>query len=88
MKNEIMLDPAIWEEFQKQAKRRRRNPITLITEWMREQMEIWEDEQLDNAIRRDVQSSGYTEDDAVEIVRRYRREKKQQTEKKKQRAIS
>jgi hypothetical protein len=87
MKKEIVFDSAIWEEFQKQAKKRRRNPAALVVEWMREQLEIWEDEKLDKAIRRDVQRSGYTENDAVEIVRRHRREKKQQIEKKKQRAI-
>ncbi len=83
MKNEIMFDPAIWEEFQKQAKKRRRNPVALVIEWMREQLEIWEDEKLDKAIRRDVRRSGYTEDDAVELVRQYRREKKQQADLKK-----
>ena len=79
MKNEIMLDPAIWEEFQKQAKKRRRNPVALITEWMREQLEIWEDEKLFREMRSDAGKSGYTEDDAVELVRQYRREKRGQT---------
>jgi hypothetical protein len=37
--------------------------------------EVAEDEALDEEISRDVQQSGYTEDDAVEIVRRYRQEK-------------
>ena len=73
MKKEIVLDPAIWEEFQKQAKRRRRNPVALVTELMREQLEIWEDEKLDKAMRRDARKSGYTEDDAVELVRQYRK---------------
>jgi hypothetical protein len=38
--------------------------------------EIAEDEALDDEISRDAQRSGYTEDDAVEIVRQYRLEKK------------
>ena len=37
--------------------------------------EVAEDEALDEEISSDVQQSGYTEDDAVEIVRRYRQEK-------------
>jgi hypothetical protein len=37
--------------------------------------EVAEDEALDEEIRRDVQGSGYREEDAVEIVRQYRREK-------------
>lgn len=44
---------------------------------LREQIEIWEDETLDNEIRRDAQKSGYTEDDAVELVKQYRRENKE-----------
>jgi hypothetical protein len=36
--------------------------------------EVAEDEALDEEISRDVQGSGYREEDAVEIVRRYRRE--------------
>jgi hypothetical protein len=80
MKNELQFDATIWEEFQKQAKKRRRNPVTLITEMMREQLEIWEDEKLDKAMRRDARKSGYKEEDAVKIVRQYRLEKKQQAD--------
>jgi hypothetical protein len=36
--------------------------------------EVTEDEALDEEIRRDAQGSGYREEDAVEIVRQYRRE--------------
>ena len=78
MKNELVLDLTTLMEFQKEAKKRRRNPGNLLTEWMREQLEIWEDEKLDQEIKRDVQRSGYTEEDVVELVRQYRREKKQQ----------
>lgn len=88
MKNEIVFDPTTWEEFQRQAKRRRRNPVTLVTELMREQLEIWEDEKLFREMRQDAQKSDYTEDDAVELVRQYRREKQQQTEQVKQHASS
>lgn len=88
MKNETIFDQTIWEEFQRQAKRRRRNPVKLITELMREQLEIWEDEKLFREMRRDARKSGYTEDDAVELVRQYRREKRQQAEQAKQSAAS
>jgi hypothetical protein len=37
--------------------------------------EITEDEALDEEIGRDARESGYREEDAVEIVRQYRREK-------------
>ncbi len=80
MKNETIFDQTVWEEFQRQAKRRRRNPVKLITELMREQLEIWEDEKLFREMRRDALKSGYTEDDAVELVKQYRREKRQRAE--------
>ncbi|HQR35953.1 MAG TPA: hypothetical protein PLK30_24735 [Blastocatellia bacterium] len=76
MKNEILFDQAVWEEFQKQAKRQRQNPATLLTGFMRECLETWEYKQLDKEMQRDAQTSEYTEDDAVELVRQYRAEKK------------
>jgi hypothetical protein len=44
---------------------------------MKECLEIWEDERLDKEIRKDAQKSSYTEDDAAELVRQYRQEKKE-----------
>jgi len=43
-----------------------------------ESLEIIEDQELDEEIRRAAQSSGYQEEDSVEIVRRYRIEKNSQ----------
>ncbi|HEY3139111.1 MAG TPA: hypothetical protein VGL29_24035 [Blastocatellia bacterium] len=68
----------LWEEFQKAALKRRRNPVRLITEYMRECLEKWEDQKLDEEIRRDARRSGFREEDAVEIVRRHRLVKKEQ----------
>jgi hypothetical protein len=42
---------------------------------VRESLEIIEDQELDEEIRRDVRASGYREEDAVDLVRRYRTEK-------------
>ena len=67
----------LWDQFQKAARERRRSPVRLLTEYMRERLESWEDQQLDEEIRRDAQRSGYREEDAVEIVRRYRHEKRE-----------
>ena len=66
----------LWDQFQKAARQRRRNPERLLTDYMRERLEIWEDQQLDEEMRRDAQRSGYQESDAVAIVRQYRREKR------------
>ena len=74
----------LWEQFQAEARKRRRNPARLVTEYMRECLEIWEDEKLDEEIRADVQKyarkHGLTEDDAVEFVRQCRREKQAKAE--------
>ena len=78
MKNEAQLDAAVWDKFQKAARKQRLNPAQLLTKYMREQLETWEDEELDEAMQRDVQRSGYTEEDAVELVRRHRLERKAQ----------
>jgi hypothetical protein len=80
MKNELQLDATLWEEFQKQAKKRRRNPVKMLTEYMQECLDTWEFDQLFKEMRRDARKSGYKEEDAVEIVRQYRREKKAQAE--------
>jgi hypothetical protein len=48
------------------------------TEEISESLEIMEDQELDEEIRRDVSAGGYHEEDAIEIVRRYRREKNNQ----------
>lgn len=67
----------VWKQFETEAKKRRRNPVKLVLDFVKEQVEIWEDEKLDEEIRKDAQKSGYTEDDAVELVRQLRREKKE-----------
>ena len=75
MKEQITIDAELWSEFESASKRNRRNPLKLITEYIRETMEIWEDQKLDKEIQRDARKSGYTEDDAVELVKQYRAEK-------------
>ena len=75
MEAEIKLDAQLWEQFVQAARKRKRNPISLLTDYIREFLEIQEDQQLDEEIQAEAQSSGYREEDAVEIVRQYRREK-------------
>ena len=76
MTTKAINDSPVWKQFETEAKKRRRNPVKLVLDLLKEQIEIWEDEALDREISRDAQKSGYTEDDAVELVRQYRREKK------------
>jgi len=53
MKNGAYFDPAVWEEFQKEARKRRLSPARLLTEDMRECLETWEYKKLDREMRRD-----------------------------------
>jgi hypothetical protein len=78
MATNTLLESPVWKHFEKEARRQGEDPIDLVTKYMNECLEVWEDEALDEEISRDVQRSGYTEDDAVEIVRQYRQEKKNQ----------
>lgn len=80
MKNETIFDQTVWEEFQKQARKHRHKPMELLTEYMQECLDAWEFDQLFKEMRRDARKSGYKEEDAVEIVRQYRREKKEKAE--------
>lgn len=64
-----------WEEFEREARRHRRDPTRLLAELMRERLESWSDARLDEAIRADLQKSARKEADAVEMVRQYRQEK-------------
>lgn len=77
MTTKTINESPVWKQFEAEAKKRRRNPVNLVLKLIREQVEIWEHERLDDEIRKDAQKSGYTEDDAVELVRQLRREKKE-----------
>lgn len=71
----VLNDSEIWKQFEIEAKKRRRNPVKIVMDLLREQMENWEDESLDREISLEAQKSDYKEEDAVELVRQYRREK-------------
>ncbi len=70
-------DSPVWKQFETEAKKRRRNPVKLMLDLIKEQVEIWEHERLDDEIIKEAQKSGYTEADAVELVKAHRLEKKQ-----------
>jgi hypothetical protein len=66
----------VWLRFEQAARQRRRNPVHLVAEFMSACLEGWEDERLDTEMQEDARRSGYREREAVEIVRRYRSEKR------------
>ena len=75
MSNAELLKSSVWDQFQTAARRQRRDPSKVLMDYMRECLEIWEDEQLDQEIQADARRSGYSEADAVEVVKQLRREK-------------
>ncbi|MBM4255935.1 MAG: hypothetical protein FJ147_08565 [Deltaproteobacteria bacterium] len=77
MKKDLLSVLPLWDQFQKAARQRRRNPERLLSDYMRERLEIWADRQLDEEIQRDARRSGYREEDAVDLVRQYRRGKRE-----------
>lgn len=68
----LSLDSALWERFEEAARKRRRDPIRLVKEFMKERLEVWEDQKVDRQIKKAALRSGRGEEDAVEIVRRVR----------------
>jgi hypothetical protein len=71
-------DSPVWKQFEEEARRQGENPVDLVTKYMNECLEVWEDEALDEEISDESRKSGYGEEDAVELVRQYRREKGRQ----------
>jgi hypothetical protein len=47
----------VWKQFETEAKKRRRNPVKLVLDLIKEQVEIWEHEKLDDEISRDAQKA-------------------------------
>lgn len=69
-------DSSLWKRFEAEAHKHQRDPLKLVTDYLNECLERWEDEELDEAIAQEAQQSSYHEEDAVALVQRYRRSKK------------
>ena len=67
-----VLDSALWQRFEEAAREQRRDPVRLIKAFMKERLEVWEDQKLDRHIKKAARRSGRQEEDAVEIVHRHR----------------
>jgi hypothetical protein len=76
---DTLIQSKLWREFEHYARSKRKQPAKLLAEIIRERLEIAEDVALNEAIRRDVQKSGYRESDAVKIVREHRAEKRKRS---------
>lgn len=67
-----ILDSALWKRFEEAARKRRRDPARLLKDFMKERLEVWEDQKLDRQVKKAAHRSGRREEEAVEIVRRHR----------------
>jgi hypothetical protein len=73
---ETLIRSELWANFEKQARKRKKQPSDVLLELLREYLEIAEDVALDETIARSARRSKYKESDAVKIVRQYRKEKR------------
>ena len=76
---ETLIRSDLWTNFEKQARKEKKQPSDLLAELLREHLEIAEDIALTEAMRRDARKSGYRVADAVRIVREYRAEKRKKS---------
>jgi hypothetical protein len=74
MASNTLLNSPVWKQFQVEARKRREDPEDLVTAWIRQCLEIWEDKSLDDEIGVEARQSGYQEDDAVDLIRQFRKE--------------
>jgi hypothetical protein len=65
----------LWREFEAAARAEKQKPISVLTELMSDYIESRADSALFDEIAEEGGKSGYTEDDAVDLVRRARLEK-------------
>jgi hypothetical protein len=74
---DTLIQSSLWREFEKTARSKRRRPVELLADVIAEFLETQEGIAIFDDIGRDIRHTGYTEDDAVEIVRNYRSSRRQ-----------
>lgn len=75
MTNAELFKTNLWREFEAAAKAEKTNPIAVLKELIGDYVESRADSVLFDEIAEEGFRSGYTEDDAVELVRQARLEK-------------
>ncbi|MGI9064905.1 MAG: hypothetical protein ACR2HX_00650 [Pyrinomonadaceae bacterium] len=76
---ENLIRSELWTNFQKQARKQKKQPSDVLANLLREYLEIAEDVALDETIASSARRSKYKESDAVKIVRRHRKEKRERS---------
>jgi hypothetical protein len=75
MTNAEVFKTDLWREFEAAAKAEKQSPLKILTELMSDYVESRADSALFDEVAEEGLKSGYTEDDAVELVRQARLER-------------
>ncbi|CAG0948082.1 hypothetical protein ANRL1_04909 [Anaerolineae bacterium] len=76
MSQTIQIDPQLWAAFTSAVAKRRKKPQIILAKLIREYLEIQEDQSLFAGMRHDLHGRTMTDDEIVEFVHQYRREKR------------
>ncbi len=76
MNQTIQIDPKLWNEFATVAGKQRKSPRNLVARLIRDYLQEQADERLFAEMRRDLRGREMSDEEAVQFVRDYRREKR------------
>ena len=69
---DTLIQSDLWREFEKTARDKRRRPVELLADVIADFLATQEGTALFDDIEHDLRHTGYTEDDAVALVKAYR----------------
>jgi hypothetical protein len=69
---DTLIQSKLWREFEKRARDKRRRPVELLADVIADFLESQEGITIFADLERDLRPTGYTEDNAVELVKTYR----------------
>lgn len=75
MTTTIQIKTDLWEQLTALAQQQQKHPDQLLEKLVAEYLVIQTDLQLDDAIRLQVQNSGFKESDTIALVNQYRNKK-------------
>ena len=76
MSQTIQIDPQLWNAFTSAIAKQRKKPQMILAKLIREYLEIQEDQTLFAGMRHDLRGRTMSDEEIVEFVRQYRREKR------------
>jgi len=76
MNQTIRIDPKLWNAFATVAGKQRKSPRNLVVKLIRDYLQVQEAEALFVDMRRDLHGREMSDEEAVQFVHDYRREKR------------